>query len=165
MKGAAVKNYCNRISRQLPPVNPAEKVWLGVGEADCFITGDGVGVNGIKGQFGTWCANSGSSVSVLGECNSTDCTTFECEDCTNEGELCVYYDGFGHEMAPSMTYNAWNYLTAATHSECTGSWPPSDGGGGDKPGACELEAGEECSKNGAECCKDGLRCHWGSCKA
>ena len=138
-----------------------ERVWMATGETDFFI--DTVGVDGLLAQFDTWCTDTPTE---LGECTSTDCTTFDCRDCAHpEGELCVYYDGFGHEMAPGMTYNAWNYLTAATHSECTGSCPPSDGGGGDKPGACELEAGEECSKNGAEYCKDGLRCHRGSCKA
>ena len=143
------------------PVNPDKPVWMATGEADFFI--DGVGVQGLWDQFDTWCTDTPTELDTC----SSDCTTFDCEVCpSNEGELCVYYDGIGHEMAPSMTYLARKYLieVSGNFQVCADSCPPSDGDGGGGGDTCTLQENDPCSKKGAECCEGSLGCKGGVCK-
>jgi len=118
VKGGSKKGGKMLLRRYLEATPPKKTSWYAVGENDFFINSlQPTPVQGLMEQYTNRHMKSDCPEEDWLEAPGKDFTCYHYPSCVEVGALCVY-DDIGHTIKPSMTENAWMYLTTvATQSQ------------------------------------------------
>ena len=115
VKGGASKDG-KRLRQRYLETTTFKTSWNAIGENDYFIDSlKPTPVEGLMNQFKARHERSECDAEDWVEMRGEDFTCFHYPSCPEVGELCVY-DDIGHAIKPSMTENAWQYLTSTSTS-------------------------------------------------